>query len=67
MKTKNPKRTHPVIIDTRVLDSKGLVLFKCPKCNNIDNINRYDCLGADEDCVFCNQCNAELQVLEEMR
>ena len=38
------------------------VILKCPECGNIDSIEYYDCCGADEDCVFCNECSQELRL-----
>ena len=35
---------------------------KCPTCGNVTDIQNYDCLGADPDCVFCNQCHQEIQL-----
>ena len=35
------------------------VCVTCPNCGHTDDIDGFDCLGADEDKVFCNQCNHE--------
>jgi hypothetical protein len=51
---------RPQIIDITVDGSHENDLLKCPICGHIDNIDNYDCLGADDACVFCNECNTEL-------
>lgn len=38
---------------------------KCPECKNIDNIDHFDVLGADDDKLFCNRCDKEV-VVEEL-
>lgn len=32
-------------------------VLKCPKCGFTGNMAHYDCVGADENKLFCNQCN----------
>lgn len=34
----------------------------CPMCNNIDTVDAFDVLGADEDKLFCNACGEEVIV-----
>jgi uncharacterized C2H2 Zn-finger protein len=36
-------------------------LLKCPLCCTTHEIDEWDCLGADEDCLFCPNCGAEVQ------
>ncbi len=38
----------------------------CPHCGNVAALGDYDAIGADDDCVFCNQCYGEF-VLAEAR
>lgn len=33
----------------------------CPFCGYTDDIQCFDCLGADWDKVFCTQCHKEFQ------
>ena len=28
----------------------------CPACGNIDTLENYDVMGADEGFIFCNKC-----------
>ena len=37
---------------------------QCPNCNHIGDLDDFDVLGADEDKLFCNNCNAEVVVIE---
>lgn len=34
-------------------------LSKCEKCGYVNHIDAFDCCGADEGKLFCNQCGAE--------
>lgn len=52
---------HEEIIATGFADQYGDEMFRCPLFGFVDALEAYDCLGADEDCVFCNGCQAELQ------
>ncbi len=36
--------------------------YQCPICHRIAVLDDFDCLGADEDCVFCNDCNNEVRL-----
>ncbi len=35
-------------------------LLRCPECGHADILDGFDSLGADPDCVFCNNCGEEL-------
>jgi protein gp37 len=37
------------------------VMVRCPLCGNIDSVDNYDVLGADEGCLFCNNCHEEVE------
>ncbi len=56
---------QPVIVDrpqgfwTPML---GDELLHCPVCGHADVLDCFDCLGADKDCVFCNECQAEIRM-----
>ena len=53
---------HPQAMRSLITDWEGAQYIICPVCGNEDDIDGFDCLGADEDCVFCNQCNTELSL-----
>ena len=36
--------------------------LKCPWCGAMVTIDECDCIGAEPDCVFCSNCNRELQL-----
>jgi hypothetical protein len=38
------------------------IMVECPVCGHKDNIDEFDCLGADEGCVFCNHCQTEIRL-----
>lgn len=44
---------------TVIYDAKGEPLYKCPNCGNIASDEECDVIGAEPDCLFCNQCNHE--------
>ena len=48
----------PVYIDVPLL---GDGVIQCSVCGHADEIDGYDVMGADEDCLFCLQCSAELR------
>jgi hypothetical protein len=33
----------------------------CPACGFVGDWDDFDCMGADEDCIFCNACGVELE------
>lgn len=37
-------------------------MVQCPECGHIDSLQAYDCGGADDDCIFCNQCGHEFKI-----
>jgi transcription elongation factor Elf1 len=37
-------------------------IFRCPHCGHQDDLDGYDVIGADTDCVFCNNCNMECSI-----
>ena len=39
--------------------------IQCVSCGNIDEMQCYDCLGAEGDNLFCNQCGSELRPVED--
>lgn len=50
-----------------VPDLLGGGQVQCPRCGHTDEMDGFDCLGADldGDCnssVFCNQCHEELEL-----
>jgi len=51
------KRRHPLLKRTRWYDI-------CPKCgfkSRVENdLQDFDVLGSDQDCVFCTQCSQEI-------
>lgn len=49
------------ILDRDYPDADGLldVPYRCTNCGNVEVLDGYDCLGADGDNVFCNQCHHE--------
>ncbi len=53
---------HPKVEVLGLVDHEGQELLRCPECGNVDILDCYDVGGADEDCVFCNQCNTELRL-----
>ena len=34
---------------------------QCPHCDFIGELDAFDCLGADEGNLFCNECNNEFR------
>ncbi len=52
---------NPRIIETGIVEPESEEdLFRCPVCDNLDTLDGFDCLGADRNCVFCNNCQTEL-------
>lgn len=37
-------------------------ILQCPDCGYMGLDNDFDCLGADDGCVFCNGCCGEFQL-----
>jgi uncharacterized protein YbaR (Trm112 family) len=37
-------------------------LMICPNCNAILTMDDCDICGAEDDCLFCNQCNKEFHM-----
>lgn len=35
-------------------------IVRCPVCGNEEEIDGYDVIGADPGCLFCNQCDTEI-------
>lgn len=33
----------------------------CPACLTVGDIDKFDCFGADDGCVFCNHCDREFR------
>jgi hypothetical protein len=56
--SKRPKRPQ----GTTLYSDYATQVLRCPACNNIADLDDYDCGGADEDCVFCNNCQTEIQL-----
>ena len=50
-------RLHPVATTWWVGDVQ---MVKCPECGHVDDLDNFDCLGAD-GWVFCNACGTELE------
>ena len=50
------------LIEMPLADKLADEIYCCPICGYIGTLDTYDCLGADEDCVFCNGCNNELRL-----
>lgn len=48
---------HPLI---RYIPSEDVELCICPNCGYTADIDAFDVGGADEDCVFCTQCQEEI-------
>ena len=44
-----------------IYSADGEPLFICPHCGHTASEEECDCLGAEPDCMFCNQCNREFQ------
>lgn len=39
----------------------GFPIYVCPHCRNEAAVEECDVMGADEGCVFCNQCSLEFK------
>jgi hypothetical protein len=37
-------------------------ILRCPACGHEDDVQGYDVMGADPDCLFCIQCSQEIQL-----
>jgi hypothetical protein len=46
---------------TIIYDAAGEPLYRCPNCGNVASADECDCIGAEPDCLFCNQCNREFE------
>ncbi len=44
---------------TVVCDANGDAIYKCPNCGNCASDDHCDAIGAEPNCLFCNQCNQE--------
>jgi hypothetical protein len=44
-----------------IYDAKGDGMFVCPHCQNAAYEDDCDAMGAEPDCLFCNQCNREFE------
>lgn len=38
------------------------LLVRCPVCGQEAEIQGFDALGAELDCLFCNNCQSEVEV-----
>ncbi len=59
--------TKGIIIDIPptaqlLLDAKGDYIYKCPHCGNWATDEDCDAIGAEDNCLFCNQCNQEFDI-----
>lgn len=59
---KPTKERHRVVVSTGLTDELGEELLRCPYCGAIASLQNYDCMGADDGCIFCNQCNKEISL-----
>lgn len=41
------------------LDADPEWLERCPACGYTDDLSCFDVAGADDNCLFCNQCGCE--------
>ena len=53
---------HPRGISVPNPNPMLLSLLGCPICGYVGDLDGYDAIGADEDCVFCNRCGAEISL-----
>ena len=49
---------HPV---ARTWSDDHDYFVECPVCGFTDDMDGFDSIGADEDCLFCNNCHTEIQ------
>ncbi len=55
MMIEKPKRA------TVIAGPDGGHFFKCPYCGSISTEDECDVMGAEDNCLFCNQCNREFE------
>ncbi len=48
---------------TETNNGENEISVQCPKCNFIGDLDDFDVMGADDDKMFCNNCNAEVVVI----
>lgn len=63
----NPKlkAIRPAVLtpeEVELVDQYLTGILQCPHCGHRDNLDGFDVLGADDNCVFCNGCNRELEL-----
>jgi hypothetical protein len=39
-------------------------IVTCSECDHSAELDEYDVGGADEGCLFCNHCGAEVEVID---
>jgi hypothetical protein len=42
-------------------DAAGVPQYVCPNCSNFAGEDDCDVMGAEPNCLFCNQCNREFE------
>lgn len=55
MMIEKPKRA------TVIYDARGMALYTCPYCGNVSDEDGCDVMGAEPNCLFCNQCHGEFE------
>lgn len=67
IRSKNPIfRNDPVMIDkpkkaVAIYNAQREKLYRCPYCGCMATMDECDVMGAEENCLFCNQCNREFE------
>ena len=56
------KKPHPQIIVAIAIGDVATAIYECPACGHRADLDNFDCLGADTDCVFCVECCKELSL-----
>ena len=53
---------HPELLVIGQTDDGSDDILQCPDCGYMGLDNDFDCMGADDGCVFCNGCCGEFKL-----